>query len=85
MLVFQHAQILVDIHDPRHWPGTVWRRQKHQQAAALKGTDRNRARQSLPGAHWEVSESRRELVSARSGDMQGVHMSLDEAEVSKQR
>lgn len=60
MLVFQHAQILVDIHDSSYWPGPVWRRQKHQEAAALKETDRNRAGKSLQGERWEESESRRE-------------------------
>lgn len=67
MLVLQHAQILIDVYYPAHSPIALWRRRKHQRAAASEGTNRTGTRQSLPGARWEDSESKRDLISARSG------------------
>lgn len=65
MLAFQHVQILLGIHDPRYWPGPMWKRWKDRKAARSQRNNHERARQSFPSTHVGEGESTNELVSSR--------------------
>ena len=64
MVAFQHVQILVGIHDPRYWPGPIWKRWKNQKAARSQKNDHERARQSFPSTHVGEGESMQDLMSS---------------------
>jgi hypothetical protein len=65
MLVMQHFQLLIGIHDPRDWPGPMWKRMQRQKATMSKQNHRERAGQNLSSTHVEEGESTHNLVHPR--------------------
>lgn len=65
-LVFQHIQILVQIHSPRDWPVAIWRRKLRRKASASRDDEREQAQQDFPGTHVEEGESTRNLVPSHT-------------------
>lgn len=67
-LVVQHVQIVVGIHDPRHWPGAMWKRKQRQRAEASERNRRERAGRGLPRTCVEEGESTRDLIPSHQSE-----------------